>query len=59
MFQVLGLLVFILDIIAIVSVLKSGADAATKLLWIIVIVLLPFLGMILYFLIGPGRRKVI
>jgi hypothetical protein len=59
MFPILGLLVFILDIIAIVSVLKSGADATTKLLWFIVIVLLPFLGMILYFLIGPGRRKVI
>ena len=56
---ILWLLVTVLDIIAIVSILKSGADSGTKLLWIVVVVLLPLLGMILYFLMGPGRRKVI
>ncbi|HEY3169473.1 MAG TPA: PLD nuclease N-terminal domain-containing protein [Thermoanaerobaculia bacterium] len=59
MFPLLGLLVFILDIVAIVSVLKSGADSATKILWIVLVIVLPFVGMILYFLMGPGRRKVI
>ena len=54
-----GLLVFVLDIIALVSLLKSGADTGTKILWVVVIVLLPLVGMVLYFLIGPGRRKVI
>jgi hypothetical protein len=48
------LVVTVLDIIAIVSVLKSGADSGTKLLWIILVILLPVLGMILYFLMGPG-----
>jgi hypothetical protein len=56
---ILWLLVTILDIIAIVSILKSGADSGTKLLWIVVVVLLPVLGMILYFLMGPGRRTVV
>ena len=56
---VLWLLVTVLDIIAIVSILKSGADTGTKLLWIILVILLPVLGMILYFLMGPGRRTVI
>jgi hypothetical protein len=53
------LIVTVLDIVAVVSVLKSGADSGTKLLWIILIILLPLLGMILYFLMGPGRRKVV
>ena len=53
------LVVTVLDIVAIVSVLKSGADSGTKLLWIILIILLPLLGMILFFLMGPGRRKVV
>ena len=53
------LIVTVLDIVAVVSVLKSGADTGTKLLWIILIILLPLLGMILYFLMGPGRRKVV
>jgi len=28
-------------------------------LWIVLVLLLPFLGMILYFLMGPGRRTVV
>ncbi|HYR46675.1 MAG TPA: PLDc N-terminal domain-containing protein [Thermoanaerobaculia bacterium] len=55
----LGLVVFVLDVIALVSLLKSGADSGTKILWALLIILLPVLGMILYFLMGPGRRKVI
>jgi hypothetical protein len=54
-----GLLVLVLDIIALVSLLKSNADSGTKILWVLLIVLLPVLGMVLYFLMGPGRRKVI
>ncbi len=59
MFSLIGLVVLVLDLIALVSLLKSGADATTKILWVLLIVLLPVLGMILYFLMGPGRRKVI
>jgi hypothetical protein len=55
--SLLGLVILVLDIIAIAAVLKSSADSGTKLLWIVLIILLPVLGMILYFLMGPGRRK--
>jgi Phospholipase_D-nuclease N-terminal len=55
----LWVLVTVLDIIAIVSILKSGAETGTKILWVVLVILLPVLGMILYFLMGPGRRKVI
>ena len=33
MFSLIGLVVFVLDIIALVSLLKSAADAGTKILW--------------------------
>ena len=59
MFRLIGLLVFVLDIIAIVSILKSSADGATKILWFLLVLLLPFIGMILYFAMGPGRRSVV
>jgi hypothetical protein len=59
MFRLLGILVFVLDIIAIVSILKSSADGATKILWMLLVILLPFIGMILYFAMGPGRRTVV
>jgi phospholipase D-like protein len=58
-FSFVSLVILVLDVIALVSLLKSGADAPTKILWVLLIVLLPLLGMVLYFLIGPGRRKVV
>jgi len=58
-YSIWGLLILVLDIIALVSLLKSGADSGTKILWVVLIVLLPVLGMVLYFILGPGRRKVI
>ena len=45
-----GLLCFIFWIVALVDCLKSNNP--NKLIWIIVIILLPFLGSILYFLLG-------
>jgi hypothetical protein len=59
MFSLLGLAILVLDIIALVSLLKSTAVTGTKILWALLIILLPVLGMILYFLMGPGRRRVI
>jgi len=59
MYSALGVLILVLDIVALVSLLKSGADAGTKILWVLLIVLLPLVGMILYFLMGPGRKRAI
>ncbi len=49
---ILGLIVLVLDIIAIVDALKSSMDTGKKALWIILILILPVIGMVLYFLIG-------
>ena len=54
MYSLIGLVILVLDIIAIVSILKSSADTGTKLLWVVLVILLPLVGMILYFLMGPG-----
>lgn len=59
MYSLIGLVVLILDVVALVSLLKSGADSGTKILWVLLIVLLPVLGMVLYFLMGPGRRAAV
>lgn len=52
MYSVVGLLVFILDIIAIIDCIKSSMSTGSKLLWILLILVLPFLGMVLYFLLA-------
>jgi len=48
----LGLVVLVLDIIAIVDCVKRSMDTGKKVLWIVLILLLPLIGMILYFLVG-------
>jgi hypothetical protein len=49
-----GLLILIADIWAIVKIFQSTASTGAKVLWIVLIVLLPVLGLILWLLFGPG-----
>lgn len=51
----LGLVVLVLDIIAIVDAVKSSLETGKKVLWIILILVLPILGMVLYFLVGKKK----
>ena len=55
---VLGLLILIGDIWAVINILQSSASNEKKLLWIIVVVLLPVLGLILWLFLGPRVRRV-
>ncbi len=55
-FSLMGVLVLLLDIFAIVSVLGGGSSGERKALWTLVILVLPFLGMILYFAFGRDRQ---
>ena len=54
---VFGLLVLIGDIWAIVNILKSTASNGTKILWVVVVALLPLLGLVLWFIMGPRSGK--
>jgi hypothetical protein len=49
---IIGALILALDIVAIYGVLTSGMSTGKKVLWILIILLLPLLGMILWFLLG-------
>jgi hypothetical protein len=53
-----GLLILAGDIWAIINIFQSAASNEKKLLWILVVLLLPLLGLILWFFLGPrgGRR---
>ena len=55
--SVLGLLVLIGDIWAIINIFQSSASNEKKLIWIVVVVLLPLLGLILWFFLGPRERR--
>ncbi len=55
---ILGVLVLVLDIWAIVTTLTSGATVGTKVLWTVLIILLPVIGVILWFLLGPRAGRI-
>ena len=48
-----GLLVLVADVWAIVNIVQSGADTGKKVLWVVLVVVLPVLGFILWFFLGP------
>ena len=52
---IIGLVVLVLDVVAIVDCLKRPMETGKKALWIILILVLPLVGMILYFLLGRGK----
>ena len=52
----LGLIVLLLDIWAIVNIFQSSASTGSKVLWIAVVLVLPIIGLILWFLMGPKNK---
>lgn len=51
-----GLLILALDIWAIVSVVNSNRSTGSKVLWTLLIVLLPILGFLIWLIAGPRAR---
>ena len=49
--------IVVADIYAIVKVLQSSVPVSTIALWIAVILILPIIGLIAWYLMGPGRNS--
>jgi hypothetical protein len=49
----LGLIILVLDVWAIIKVVNSSAGTGSKVLWIVLILVLPVAGFILWLLLGP------
>lgn len=52
-----GLIILALDIWAIVSVVRSDAATGKKVLWVLLIFILPVLGLILWAIMGPRGNR--
>lgn len=52
---VIGILVLIADVYAILKIAKSPTSDGKKAIWIAVVILLPMIGVIAWYLMGPGR----
>jgi hypothetical protein len=54
--SLIGLLILIADIWAIVSIVQSSVSTGKKVLWIVLVLLLPVVGLIIWFLLGPRGK---
>ncbi len=54
---ILGLIVLAADIWAIVNVIGSGASTGAKVLWVLVILVLPIIGLIVWLVAGPRSAR--
>lgn len=48
-----GLIILALDIWAILNVIKSGREVGVKVLWVLLIALLPVIGLVIWAIAGP------
>jgi hypothetical protein len=49
----LGLLLLILNVWAIIRIVQSAATTGSKVLWVVLILILPLFGLVLWLLFGP------
>ncbi|MEQ8166240.1 MAG: PLDc N-terminal domain-containing protein [Alphaproteobacteria bacterium] len=54
-----GLILLILVVWAVVSILQSSAGTGAKVLWIVLVLILPFIGFIIWLLAGPKKAAVV
>lgn len=52
-----GLILFALDLWAIISVIGSNATTGRKVIWVLVILLLPLIGFLAWFFLGPRAGR--
>jgi len=51
------LLHLVLVVYAAVQIFGSSADTIKKIIWLLVVLLFPLVGLIVWFFIGPGTPK--
>ncbi|MCD6346825.1 MAG: PLDc N-terminal domain-containing protein [Bacteroidales bacterium] len=53
---ILILFFVLLPVFALISIIRNEFEGNNKLLWVIVVIFIPYLGSILYFLIGRNQK---
>jgi hypothetical protein len=52
----IGIMLFILWLVALIDILKSEFAGSNKMIWFLTVTFLPLLGSVLYFIIGRGQK---
>lgn len=48
-----GIVIFVLDVWAIASIINSNAEQNQKIIWVLIVALLPLVGLIAWYFAGP------
>jgi len=54
---VLGLIHLAIWVYAVIQIFNSSATTGAKVLWIVIVAVLPLVGVIAWYLMGPGSPK--
>lgn len=52
-----GILVLALNIWAIISIFSSGATTGAKVIWTLLVLVLPIIGFVIWFFAGPRSER--
>lgn len=52
---IIGIIILIADIWAIIQIVQSSATTGMKILWVLVILFLPLIGLLIWFFLGPKK----
>lgn len=50
-----GLLIFVADVWAILQIIQSKATPLAKVLWCLLVLILPIVGLIIWYIAGPKK----
>ena len=52
-----AIIVLVLDVFAIMKIAQTSEPTMTKAIWIVLVLVLPLLGLIIWYLAGPGDKS--
>ncbi len=56
---ILGFLILAAEVWAVISIFQSGTSNEKKALWIVLVILVPLIGLIVWYFLGPRGGKAI
>ncbi|MBF0263650.1 MAG: PLDc N-terminal domain-containing protein [Gammaproteobacteria bacterium] len=57
MLHLFSFILFLISLFIAYRIIKSDTEAKLKVLWIALVLLLPLIGSIVWYLIGPGNKE--
>ncbi len=55
--SILGILHFLVWVYAVIRILGSDASTGDRVLWILIVLILPLVGLLIWLFMGPGSPR--